>query len=116
MNRLPNFEKAVILIEKLSEYCLSEIHPKGKDKAIVFKSALGMTSLHAEILREKILNALAESECIENEPDQFGRRFSVLMKITNFDREAIVTTGWIIKPDEDFPRLTTCYVENDHEN
>lgn len=37
--------------------------------------------------------------------------FSVSMKISNFDKSAVVVTGWIIKTDEEFPCLTSCYVK-----
>ncbi len=42
MIKLPNYEKAFIGLEKLTEYCLNEFHPYGKEKAKVFKSAIGI--------------------------------------------------------------------------
>jgi hypothetical protein len=46
-----------------------------------------------------------------NEFHPSGKRFSVIMKIRIFEKEAFVTTGWIIKIGENFPRLTSCYVK-----
>ena len=42
-NVLPNYQKAVIRQDKTEGYVLNPIHPVGKHKAIVFKSALGFT-------------------------------------------------------------------------
>ncbi len=34
------------------------------------------------------------------------------MKICIFEKEAVLTTAWIIRTDENFPRLTSCYIKN----
>jgi len=110
MALLHGFQQAFISIEKLRDYCLNPYHPVGKDKAIVFKSALGLTGQEAEFLKKAILNKLPVSEAVPAREDQHGKRFTVDIKIRNFDKEATIRTGWIIKKDEDFPRLTTCYI------
>ena len=38
--KLPNYENAVVSLEKLRDYCLNEEHYRGKHKARVFKSTL----------------------------------------------------------------------------
>lgn len=40
MNRLPNYEHALIDDNKLRNYCLNPDHPVGKHKAKVFLAAL----------------------------------------------------------------------------
>jgi hypothetical protein len=42
--KVPNAERAIVEIEKLRDYCLSESHPRGKHKARVFASVLGITT------------------------------------------------------------------------
>ena len=111
MLRLPNFENAYIDLVKLTEYCLNELHPIGKQKALVFKSALGINSSDATLLNQEILKELINCECQEREEDAFGRRFSVTMNIRIFTKTAKVITSWIIKTGEDFPRLTSCYIK-----
>ncbi len=111
MNLLPNYGKAFIAIEKLTDYCLNSLHPVGKDKAIVFKSALGLTDQDADYLKEAILKALSKYKASIMREDQYGKRYTVDVKIRNLEKEAIVRTGWLIKKDEDFPRLTTCYIK-----
>ena len=110
MEKLPNFENAYIGIEKLTEYSLNELHHIGKEKAIVFKSVLGLTSENAILLKEAIFKGTAVNPCIKKEKDKYGERFSVNLKVRIFEKEATITTGWIIKSGEDFPRLTTCYI------
>ncbi len=108
---LPNHQKAFIAIEKLKDYCLNQFHPVGKEKAIVFESTLGLTDQDAAFLKESILSALSKSEAIPGKEDQYGKRYSVDIIIRNLGQEAIVRTGWIIKRNEGFPRLITCYVK-----
>ena len=50
--KLPNADQAVVDIAKLRDYCLNPLHPVGKHKARVFRSALGFTIDDAERLRE----------------------------------------------------------------
>lgn len=108
---MPNFEHAFIGIKKLENYCLNPIHPVGKNKAFVFKSALGFTDKDAKLLKEAILKGLNDGEISLGKEDQYGKRYIVDVEIRNLNQEAVVRTAWIIKHDEDFPRLTTCYVK-----
>lgn len=111
MAKLPNHENAYVSMEKLTGYCLNEQHPYGKEKAAVFKLALGIERANSVLLKEAILKGLADSTCFAREKDEYGARFTVVMKINNFEKEAEVTTGWIIRSGEDFPRLTSCYIK-----
>lgn len=80
--KLPNAQQAYIDIRKLEDYCLNDEHPRGKDKAIVFKSALGVTRIHSLILKNEILGKVGEFEASERDSDEYGRRFSVTMDLT----------------------------------
>ncbi len=86
-------------------------HPYGKEKAVTFKSALGITVNEAALLKEAIIKGLPGNDCFIREKDEYGERFTVLMKIRIFQKEAIVITGWIIRNEEDYPRLTSCYIK-----
>jgi hypothetical protein len=113
VGKLKNHAKAFINLEKLTEYCLNEFHPHGKDKATVFKSVLGIGESEAELLRNAILKGILENDCVAKEQDEYGERFSVKIKINIFQKEAVVVTGWIIRTAEDYPRLTTCYIKKE---
>jgi hypothetical protein len=111
VGKLKNHDRAFISLEKLTEYCLNEFHPYGKEKAIPFKSILGIGAGEASLLKDAILKGVSENDCAIKEQDEYGERFSVTMKISIFQKEAVVTTGWIIRTGEDYPRLTTCYIK-----
>ncbi|UKO95851.1 DUF6883 domain-containing protein [Nostoc sp. UHCC 0870] len=109
MNLLPNAENAVVEIRKLREYCLNPEHPKGKDKARLFSSILGITADNAEELRQIILKAAKIYEVSLNRRDQFGQRYTLDFPLTWQDKTATIRTGWIIEDGSDVPRLTSCY-------
>ena len=108
--KLPNVHNAVIDLKKLKDYCLNLKHPRGKHKARVFQSLLGINQDDAEILRVKILEGIANNDCLVGESDVYGIRYSVDFPIDVKERNALVRTTWIIKNKEDFPRLTSCYI------
>jgi hypothetical protein len=107
---LPNAQNAFIDDRKLIDYCLSENHPIGKHKARVFMSALGFSLEHFQELKEGILNEILESEATQTEINQYGVLYVIDVNIKNPPKEAMVKTSWIVRKDEDFPRLTSCYV------
>lgn len=109
--RLPNHKNAFIDTYKLRAYILNNNHPIGKYKARVFQSALAITSSDIALLKSKILMGISEAEAEEGKTDQYGKRYYVDVLIRNLHYEAVVRTAWIILMDENFPRLTSCYVK-----
>lgn len=107
---LPNSSSAIIDIDKIRDYCLNPEHPRGKHKARVFESALGLTQADAETLRSLILDEVANAECVRGVADQYGERFFVDSVISHGEHSASIRTAWIVPTAEEFPRLTTCYV------
>jgi hypothetical protein len=108
--KLPNADRAVVDIEKLRDYCLDPGHPRGRHKARVFASALGITADDAELLHEELLAAANNAEAEPTDSDEFGQRFVLDFKMAGPMGHARVRSGWIVRSDEDFPRLATCYV------
>jgi len=108
--RLPNAKRAVVDVMKLRDYCLDPNHPRGRHKARVFASALGMTAQNAEDLREALLAAAAEGQAIVTEKDEYGQRYLLDCAVSGPGGEAVVRSMWIVRRGEDFPRLTSCYV------
>ena len=107
---LPNYTNAYIDIQKLKDYCLNEDHPIGKHKARIFKSFLSFSLTDAEKFLELIKEGLKSNEVVIGKNDVYGQRYFVDMKISNFDKEAIVRTAWIVVENEN-PRLVTCYIK-----
>ena len=109
--KLPNSSKAVVDIKKLLDYALNPSHPRGKHKARVFKSVLGITEEDAEWLRQQALWAAANSEVISETQSVFGNKYVIDANISHQEKSAIVRFSWIIEHGTDFPRLTTCFVK-----
>jgi hypothetical protein len=107
--KLPNPEKAVVDIAKLRDYCLSTTHPRGKHKARVFLARLGLSAGDAEYLLNLLL-AAAFNEVELGDKDAFGQRYVVDFEVTTEVGTATVRSAWMVRVDEDFARLLTCYV------
>ena len=111
--KLPNGENAFVDIEKLWDYSLNPNHPEGKHKARVFLEKLAIGRNDAELLRQLILDAVLTADAVEQKPTTYGRRFVVDFEVERGEGiilyKAVVRTAWIIRNDEDFPRLTTCF-------
>ena len=95
--KLPNADRAVVEIEKLRDYCLSASHPRGRHKARVFVTALGITAENSE-------------EATPTDGDKYGQRYMVDFRMVRQDKQADIRTTWIVRTGEDDPRLTSCYV------
>jgi len=108
---LPNGERAVVDIRKLSDYCLNPDSPRGSNKARVFAAALGITAADASQLQAKLLEAARAGEAVRGELDVYGQRYTVDFELETKIGKALVRSGWIILHNETAPRLTTCYVK-----
>ena len=108
---LPHSGQAVVDLTKLYDYCLNSEHPRGKHKARVFESSLGMTSENAEELRSLILDAVRLGECHAGVSDTYGARYFVDFTLHFQGSSAEIRTAWIVRKLEGFPRLTTCYLK-----
>jgi hypothetical protein len=106
--RLPNAASAIVELEKLRDYCLSESHPRGKHKACVFATALGLTASDAFELRDAILSAVRTEEAVAGERDEYGQRYLVDFSMRR--QRSGCPQRMVIRRGEDVPRLTSCYV------
>jgi hypothetical protein len=71
---------------------------------------LGRNENDVEILQTLIIEAIQNYEAIPSQSDQYGQRYIVDFPITRNQNTANVRTTWIVRPDEDFPRLVSCYI------
>jgi hypothetical protein len=106
---IPNSENAVVDIRKLRNYCLNSEHDDGKHKARLFSAILGMTTDHAEELRQILLEVIQAHEARLGRSDDFGQRYTLDFSIEWQNKSATLRSGWIIEHGSDIPRLTTCY-------
>jgi hypothetical protein len=108
--KLPNGHIAIVPIEKLRDYCLNSEHDVGSHKAYVFVSVLGLTKNEAEFLQQRLLDVAHFYEAVATKRDSYGQRYIIDFELTTHRGSAIVRSTWIILANENFPRLTSCYI------
>jgi hypothetical protein len=108
--KLPNPEQALIPPEKLEGYSLNPNHSEGKHKALIFQSALGIGQTEAETLRSALRQALLSQDAIATPRNPYGQKYRIDFEMTNGNQQAIVRSIWMVRDNEDFPRLITCYI------
>lgn len=108
--RLPGGEHAIVDIAKLRDYCLNERHPRGRHKARVFASVLGLTGGDADVLRHSLLKAAVDGEVVLGERDDYGQRYVLDFEMAGPRGRATVRSNWIILRGETYPRMTSYYV------
>ena len=106
------FDSIVVDIAKLRNYCLCDTHPRGRHKARVFRSRLGITASDARELQEAILNAAhtLQGNLREADSDEFGRRYVLDFPMTTAVGTAVIRSTWIAPTGENVLRLISCYV------
>ncbi len=108
--KLPAGHAAIVDIAKLRDYCLSASHVRGRHKARVFASTLGITSADAEILRVHLLHAAREGDVSVGEVDEYGARYTIDSVLARNNRRATVRSAWILLRGEEVPRLKLCII------
>lgn len=76
----------------------------------MFASAPGLTAEDAEELRETLLSAALSREAILAEEDEYGQRYTLDFWVEPGTGTAKVRSNWIVRREENFPRLTSCFV------
>ena len=95
----------------MTGYALNMNHPKGRNKAIAFREALGFTSDDAPEIMRQVYRWVGAHEPIYSHTDQFGDRLTTDMMMTGKNgMTAKVTVGWIKEPGADKMRMTSIYV------
>ena len=106
--KLPHPERA-ILGDKLERYCLNVEHRVGKHKALLFQRRLGITLANRNVLEKALLKAICENEAILYKEDDWGIHYDVKFFLETEIGSSLVLSSWIIRVQEDFPRLTNVY-------
>jgi hypothetical protein len=70
--RLPNSGRAELDIRKLTDYCLSPDHPRGRHKARVFRDALRLKQSDSAELRALCLRAARDEAAVRLARDEWG--------------------------------------------
>jgi hypothetical protein len=107
---LRNARHAAIDERKLTDYVLSPPHPRGRDKARIFRSALGYDRSSRAGLIEQILRAILKHEAVFVRQDRYGRHYRIDLILEGPRGTARVRTGWLYDRGSDVPRLTKAFV------
>ena len=108
--KLPHAEAAIVEIRKIRDYCLSAEHPRGRHKARVFASALGLTANDAEALADALLQAARENEAYPGVVDPYGERYLVDFVLERNQRKATIRSCWNVERGQQRPRFVTCFL------
>lgn len=107
---LENARHAIIDERKLMAYVLNPAHPRGRDKARIFRSTLGYDRASCGGLIEQIRRAILRHDAVLVRQDRYGRHYRVDLTIEGPRGTARVRTGWLYDRGSDVPRLTTAFV------
>ena len=105
--KLPQAEEAIVPETKLRDYLLSTSHSIGRFKAKYFRS-LGFTPENWEELRRQLLE-VAQGEASLAEETGFGQKYLVSGTLRGPAASGEVVTVWIVRWEDDVPRLVTVY-------
>ncbi len=97
-------------MDKIAAYCLNPEHPEGKHKARVFKSALDLDIDNAEELQTALLQAVVTYDAIPAKTNPHGQKYILDFPLSRLEKQAVIHSVWIVRNNEDFPRLVTCYI------
>ena len=106
--KLPNGHQAD-LGDKIENYCLNINHQKGKNKAILFENKLGINLSNANILEKAIKKAAINESVIIRKVNEYGTHYNMKFLLKTDVGESLVLVAWVIRTNENFPRLTNCY-------
>ncbi len=76
----------------------------------IFASLLRLTAEQSSKLQNAILSAARTEDAVLGEGDPFGQRYALDFGMTGPKGKVMVRSSWIIRKNEDFPRLTSCYI------
>jgi hypothetical protein len=107
---LKNADRAVIDEDKFTHYVLNFTHPRGRDKARIFKATLGYEHRNYRRLIEQIRRAVGVHEAVFVRQDRYGDHYRVDLSLEGPRGKAQVRTGWIYDRGSHVPRLTTAFV------
>jgi hypothetical protein len=108
--RLTDRGTLVIDIRKLENYCLDPAHPRGRHKARVFQSVLGIAKPDAGWLQSALLVGAKTAPAEDLGLESCGRQWRADIPVTRQGKTGVIRTLWLERLDEPRVRLVTCWV------
>ena len=110
--RIPNADRGVIESAKVHGYLLSRSHPVGRFKAAFFL-ALGYSPDGWRQLEADLRSQHLSQGAVLEERTQYGQKYAIRATLVGpSGSSADVTSVWIVRTGEDFPRFVTAYPED----
>ena len=107
--RLPNADRAVVALNKVTDYLLNAAHPDNGGKAKFFE-AMGFSPAEPARLSAALREVAMNGSATLHSESTHGAKFIVDGPITALSgKQALVRTVWIIDREQQSPRLVTAY-------
>ena len=96
---------------KLAGYALDPSHPRGRHKARVFSSALGIEQIDWRCLRDQLIEGVVEAPVLGTRVTPHGVLYEVMVLVDGLNgTTAPVAAIWIVEDDRP-PRLVSTWVD-----
>ncbi len=107
--KMPHGEEAVVPLQKLTDYLLSERHPVGRSKAAFFHR-LGFDQAGVHLFETALLAIARDKEVLEVTASPHGTKYIIDgAPSTPFGVSVVIRTVWIVEPNQRQPRFVTAY-------
>ena len=93
-----------------SAYLEAKDHDDGKHKARLFRRLTGLNRSRGTLLLDALRKAAASRDAVVGTEDRYGRRYTIDFEFAGPGGTATIRSAWIVRADEDVPRLVTCYI------
>ncbi len=111
MSKLPGHTEPIIPEDKL-RYCLDPLHEKGRDKARVFRSALGIGLEEMAQLERMLREGVSEHAALRRGTFRDGtERWMVEWVVTGRLGPLRFISAWSVDGSSGRPRLVSCYLK-----
>lgn len=110
--RIPAADQAIIAIEKVVDYLLNVDHPDGGSKARVFAHA-GFSMDRPEEFEKALREQHLTRDAQPGKDSPFGNKYEITAYLIGPTGEVLVTSVWMIRHGEAFPRLITVVPEDE---
>jgi hypothetical protein len=106
---LPNADQSVVPLRKLTDYLLSDTHPRGREKAQHLRS-YGFTVDRVDLLEAALRSIAMTGDHVTTEHTAHGTMYVVVGVSTTPSGSMIrLRTVWIVEPADPRPRFVTAY-------
>ena len=108
--RIPGADHALICKDKIVQYLLNLDHPDGASKAQVLAHA-GFDVADPDMLEQALRKQHLFGGARDGNRSPFGKKYEITRSLTGPAGRVMVTSVWIVRTGESFPRLITVIPE-----